>query len=210
MRARDRRPPARPSPCRNRRRSSDSPGSRRRSAPGSRARGPGSIPSFGAVRLCGNGRQSRRSRGNPTSASPTWLRCERCHLGTPRRVVNPGERRALRSPWRWHMYDFAIVALLALGTVKVVDFLADNVSPLRTWKSLVTFIAAVGVVVALDYSLFSGFGITVRNETLGVWITGFMVAGATVGWRAIFGYLTHDRATRDETLGEHRPLRRAA
>ena len=108
------------------------------------------------------------------------------------------------------MYDFAIVALLALGTVKVVDFLADSVSPLRAWKSLVTFIAAVGVVVALDYSLFRGFGITVRNDTLGVWITGFMVAGATVGWRAVFGYLTHDRATRDETLGEHRPLRRAA
>jgi len=108
------------------------------------------------------------------------------------------------------MYDFAIDALLALGTVKVVDFLADNVSPSRTWKSLVTFIAAVGVVVALDYSLFRGFEIAVRNETLGVWITGFMVAGATVGWRAIFGWLTHDRATRDETLGEHRPLRRAA
>src|SRR5262245_49029699 len=103
------------------------------------------------------------------------------------------------------MYDFAIVALLALGTVKVLDFLADNVP-----KSLVTFITAVGVVVALDYSLFRGFGITVRNDTLGVWITGFMVAGATVGWRAVFGYLTHDRATRDETLGEHRPLRRAA
>ena len=108
------------------------------------------------------------------------------------------------------MYDFAIVALLALGTVKVVDFLADNVPPLRAWKSLVTFAAAVGVVVALDYSLFRGFDIVVRNETLGVWITGFMVAGATVGWRAVFGWLSHDRAARDETLGEHRPLRRAA
>ena len=108
------------------------------------------------------------------------------------------------------MYDFAIVALLALSTVKVVDFLADSVARLRAWKSLLTFVAAVGVVVALDYSLFANFGIAVRNETLGVWITGFMVAGATVGWRAIFGYLTHDRATRDETLGDHRPLRRAA
>ena len=63
------------------------------------------------------------------------------------------------------MYDFAIVALLALGTVKVVDFLADNVSPLRAWTSLITFIAAVGVVVALDYSLFRGFGIGIRNDT---------------------------------------------
>ena len=108
------------------------------------------------------------------------------------------------------MYDFAIVALLALGTVKVVDFLADGVPRLQAWKSLLTFAAAVGVVVALDYSLFASFGIAVRNATLGTWITGFMVAGATVGWRAVFAYLTHDRATSDETLGEHRPLRRAA
>ncbi len=108
------------------------------------------------------------------------------------------------------MYEFAIVALLALGTVKLVDFLSDYITPLKAWRSLLTFIAAVGVVVALDYSLFAGFGTEVRNETLGVWVTGFMVAGMTVAWRAVFGYLTHDRATRDETLGEHQPLRKAA
>ncbi len=108
------------------------------------------------------------------------------------------------------MYDFAIVALLALATVKLVDFLSDYISPLKVWRSLLTFIAAVGVVVALDYSLFAGFDIAIRNDTLGVWVTGFMVAGVTVAWRAVFGLLTHDRATRDETLGEHPPLRRAA
>jgi hypothetical protein len=108
------------------------------------------------------------------------------------------------------MYDFAIVALLALGTVKLVDFLADNVPPLRRWHSLLTFVAAIGVVVAIDYSLFEGFGVAVRNRALGVWVTGFIVAGLTVAWRAAFAYLTHDRATGDETLGEHRPLRKAA
>ena len=108
------------------------------------------------------------------------------------------------------MYDFAVVALLALGTVKLVDFLSDYIPPLKAMRSLLTFIAAVGVVVALDYSLFAGYDIAIRNETLGVWVTGFMVAGVTVAWRAVFGYLTHDRATRDETLGEHPPLRRAA
>jgi hypothetical protein len=108
------------------------------------------------------------------------------------------------------MYDFAIVALLALGTVKLVDFLADYIPPLKAWRSLLTFIAAVGVVVAIDYSLFAGFDIPVRNDTLGTWVTGFMVAGLTVAWRAAFGFLTHDRATRDETLGEHPPLRKAA
>jgi hypothetical protein len=108
------------------------------------------------------------------------------------------------------MYDFAIVALLALGTVKLVDFLADYIPPLKAWRSLLTFVAAVGVVVAIDYSLFTGFDIPVRNDTLGTWVTGFMVAGLTVAWRAVFGLLTHDRATRDETLGEHPPLRKAA
>lgn len=109
------------------------------------------------------------------------------------------------------MYEFAIVALLALGTVKVVDFLSDRVPPLSDLRSLLTLVTAVGAVLALDYSLFAGFGVPVRNETLGVWVTGFMVAGTTVAWRAVFAWLTHDRATRDETLGEHRaPLRKAA
>jgi hypothetical protein len=108
------------------------------------------------------------------------------------------------------MYDFAIVALLALGTVKLVDFLSDHVSPLQAWRSLLTFVVAVGAVIALDYSLFAGFDIAVRDDTLGTWVTGFMVAGMTVAWRAVFGFLTHDRATGDETLGEHPPLRRAA
>jgi hypothetical protein len=108
------------------------------------------------------------------------------------------------------MYDFAIVALLALGAVKLVDFLSDYIPPLHAWRSLLTFIAAVGVVVALDYSLFAGFGIAVRDETLGVWVTGFMVAGLTVAWRAVFGFLTHNRATADETLGEHATLHKAA
>jgi uncharacterized sodium:solute symporter family permease YidK len=108
------------------------------------------------------------------------------------------------------MYDFAIVALLALATVKLVDFLCDQVEPLRALRSLLTFVAAIGGVVALDYSVFGGFGIAVRNDTVGTWTTGFMVAGLTVPWRALFAYLTHDRASGDETLGEHRPVARAA
>jgi hypothetical protein len=41
-------------------------------------------------------------------------------------------------------------------------------------------------------------------------MTGFMVAGITSAWRALFGYLTHDHATLDETLGERRELRKVA
>jgi hypothetical protein len=108
------------------------------------------------------------------------------------------------------MYDFAIVALLALATVKLVDFLTDAVPQLRNLRSLATFVIAVGGTVLLDYSVFSGFGIEIRDATVGMWITGFIVAGMTVPWRALFAYLTHDRAMADETLGESTPTVRAA
>lgn len=108
------------------------------------------------------------------------------------------------------MYDFAIVALLALATVKLVDFLSDAIPQLRSMRSLATFVIGVGATVLIDYSVFRGFGIGIRNDTVGVWVTGFVVAGMTVPWRALFAYLTHDRATADETLGKHTPRVRAA
>ena len=99
------------------------------------------------------------------------------------------------------MYTFAIVGLLALATVKLVDFLADNIDMIGRYRSLLTFVIAVGAVVWLDYSMFDAFGATIRDRDLGVWITGFMVSGLTVPWRALFSYMTHDRAMSDETLG---------
>ena len=108
------------------------------------------------------------------------------------------------------MYDFAIIALLALATLKLVDFLTNTVPQLRNMRSLATFVIGVGAAVLLDYSLFRGFGVGIRNDTVGVWVTGFVVAGMTVPWRALFGYLTHDRAATDETLGEQTPKVRAA
>jgi hypothetical protein len=108
------------------------------------------------------------------------------------------------------MYDFAIVALLALATLKLVDFLTDAVPQLRSVRSLATFVIAVGGTVLLDYSVFRGWGIGIRNDTTGTWVTGLIVAGMTVPWRALFAYLTHDRAKVDETLGEESPAVRAA
>ena len=108
------------------------------------------------------------------------------------------------------MYTFAIVALLALATVKLVDFLGDNVPMLDRMRSLVTFVVAVAGTWALKWSMFDGFHSSIRNHDLGIWITGFCVAGMTVPWRAVFGYLTHDHAMSDETLGHRMPLRKVA
>ena len=108
------------------------------------------------------------------------------------------------------MYQFAIVALLALATVKLVDFLAGNLPSVERLRSLLGFVVGIGAVWMLDYSLFEEWGVAVRNHDTGIWITGFMVAGLTVAWRALFGYLTHDRATQDETLGHPVPIRKVA
>jgi hypothetical protein len=109
------------------------------------------------------------------------------------------------------MYDFAIVALLALASLKIVDFLCANFSPIESFRSLLTFIVAVGAVVWLDYSLFDGWAVDIRDQDLGVWVTGFLVTGLTVPWRAAFSWLTHDRATSDESLGADTGfIRRAA
>ena len=48
------------------------------------------------------------------------------------------------------MYHFAIVALLALATVKLVDFLAGNLPSVERLRSLLTFIVGVAAVWALD------------------------------------------------------------
>ena len=108
------------------------------------------------------------------------------------------------------MYTFAIIALLGLATVKLVDVLCDYVHPLAALRSLLTFIVAIGGVFILDFSMFDGWATTVRNQDVGLVVTGLAVAGITVAWRALFAYLTHDRATLDETLGEHASLHRAA
>ena len=67
------------------------------------------------------------------------------------------------------MYDFAVVALLALATLKLVDFLTDAVPQLAKLRSLLTFVIAVGATVLLDYSVFEAWGIDIRNATVGTW-----------------------------------------
>ena len=108
------------------------------------------------------------------------------------------------------MYTFAIVALLALATVKLVDFLADNLDIVRRYRSLLTFVVAIAAVWSLNWSMFEAFGADIRDRDLGMWLTGFCVAGMTVPWRAAFGFLTHDRSAGDEVLGYHAPMRKVA
>jgi hypothetical protein len=108
------------------------------------------------------------------------------------------------------MYTFAIVALLALATLKVVDYLDDAFGGLDKMKGLLVFAVAIVGVYAIDYSMFGAWGVTVDEAWLGKLVTGFVVAGMTTPWRAAFSYLTHGKAENDETLRPHEHIRRAA
>lgn len=87
------------------------------------------------------------------------------------------------------MYDFAITILLGLALFKVVDAVEDLVPDLTKFHSLVTVAFAVGGAYAIDYSLFRGFGVGLREEWMGVLATGLMIAGSTSIWRGMFRWL---------------------
>ena len=92
------------------------------------------------------------------------------------------------------MYHFAIVAFLGLATLKVVDLLEDYVPGLDRIHALLTFAVGVAAALALDYSVFRGFGITIRNEAVGKWVTGLVVGSMATTWRAIRRRCSHTHA----------------
>ncbi|MDQ4134327.1 MAG: hypothetical protein M3179_14260, partial [Actinomycetota bacterium] len=88
------------------------------------------------------------------------------------------------------MYDFALVALLALAVLKVTDLVVQLVPQLARAELLLRFVVAVTAVVALDYSLFESFGVGVRDTWVGSLFTGLMIGALASGWRAVLGFLS--------------------
>jgi hypothetical protein len=109
------------------------------------------------------------------------------------------------------MYDFAVVALLALATLKVVDFVAEHLGDVvERFRSLLTFVVGIGAVVWLDFSVFAGWNIDIRNKNLGVWLTGAIVVGGTVAWKAILGWLAGVTPSSEESASGGGALSEAA
>ena len=87
------------------------------------------------------------------------------------------------------MYHFAVVALLGLAVLKIADLLEGFLPGLARMNALLTYVLAVAAAVALDYSVFRGFHIPVRDAWMGSWFTGFIIGSLATVWRVIFGYL---------------------
>jgi hypothetical protein len=103
------------------------------------------------------------------------------------------------------MYHFAVVALLGLATMKVAEVLEGFVPALTRISGLLRLALGVGVAVAIDYSMFEGFGISVREAWLGTWATGFVIGTLGYAWRAIFAWLGFGEGETSETRSHGRP-----
>ena len=87
------------------------------------------------------------------------------------------------------MYIFAVTVLLGLALLTVVDVLTDLVPNLSKLRGAVAIVLAVAGTFVLDYSLFEGFGVTLRDTWMGIVLTGVAVAGTANAWRALFAWL---------------------
>ena len=87
------------------------------------------------------------------------------------------------------MYTLAVTVLLGLALFKIVDVIEDLVPGLTKLHDAVTVTLAIVGAFALDYSLFDGFGVTLREDWMGALFTGVIVAGTTSVWRALFHWL---------------------
>jgi hypothetical protein len=87
------------------------------------------------------------------------------------------------------MHDFVITILLGLALFKIVDLLEEVMPAATKFHSVVTLVLALVGIYVLDYSMFDGYGIALREADMGVWMTGLFVAGTTSVWRAMFHWL---------------------
>ena len=86
------------------------------------------------------------------------------------------------------MYDFAVVTLLGLVALKVTDLFVDNAPGLDRIRTLLTFVLATVFALALDYSLFERFGISVREAWMGTIGTGLVIGSLAGAWSALLGW----------------------
>jgi hypothetical protein len=104
------------------------------------------------------------------------------------------------------MYTFTVTVLLGLALLTLVDALVDVAPGLARGRGLAAIVLAVAGAFALDYSLFEGFGVGLRETWMGTLLTGVVVAGAATMWRAVFHRLGTPEGDQPEAGRPRRPL----
>jgi Mn2+/Fe2+ NRAMP family transporter len=108
------------------------------------------------------------------------------------------------------MYTFAVTLLLGLALFKLVDVLEDLAPDTTKLHGLVTTALAVVGAFVMDYSLFDGWGVALREDWMGTFLTGLVIAGTTSIWRAGFHWLGSADGEEPEVRHQRRTPVRAA
>ena len=108
------------------------------------------------------------------------------------------------------MYTFAVILLLGLALFKIVDTFEDLAPGTAKLHGLLTLGIAVIGAFAIDFSLFDGWGVALRENWMGTFLTGAAVAGTTSVWRAAFHWLGSSEGEEPEVRHMHRSSVRAA
>ena len=103
------------------------------------------------------------------------------------------------------MYEFGITMLLGLALVTVVNLASEHLPSIDRFRSAVTVLLAVGGAYMLDFSLFAGFGVELREAWMGPVMTGLIIAGSTTVWQAVLGWLGYEKPARSESTSRQRP-----
>ena len=103
------------------------------------------------------------------------------------------------------MHEFAVVTLLGLVALKVTDLVLENVPGFDRIRTL--FIFALGIVfaLALDFSLFAGYDIAVREGWMGTVGTGLVIGSLSSAWAALLGWFGTTTAAGHKPAGNERP-----
>ena len=103
------------------------------------------------------------------------------------------------------MYEFAVVALLGLVTLKVTDLVLENAPGLDRMRTLLGFVFAIVLAAALDHSMFDGFGIPVREEWMGIVGTGLVIGSLAGAWAAVLNWFGTTSVDGRTPAGNERP-----
>jgi hypothetical protein len=103
------------------------------------------------------------------------------------------------------MYEFAVVTLLGLVALKVTDLVIENVPTFDRIRTLFTFTLGIAMTLALDYSIFEGFGVTVREAWMGTVGTGLVVGSLAAAWSTLLGWFGTSSAGDTGRMRNERP-----
>jgi hypothetical protein len=106
-----------------------------------------------------------------------------------------------------------MIALLGLATLVVAAIAGRYLSLAQEFWAFSLVAIGMGAAWLADFNPFAAWGMSARNATIGVTLTGFAIAGAAFFWREFLGLFTgisRKMSDEAETIETERHIRRVA